>query len=352
MNPGEIWWGQIGNSLRFLTFVTNTLRDCHSAVLQVPKALPWRQVFYTAVDVRRAGFSAERRLIRLPWEGYEDPGAFVLNELCTSQTRADYWPGQTYAAYLASKDDIVLNDYYVWITGIHSKADLVKWADFVTQYTRGSAQPERRAVYILEYDGPDADVSGVDKLVYTVENYDCRVFCLETTAGLNNSSLRTYQAELALCIGNHDPELCSALLDRGDSLLQDTPKIAAEVLEFARSSNGSSFQALSEQQINSAAWKAAIGLLFPILEQYRLEFIANHEGILYRHLPISNSNGDRITDPYDLEIGSIYYIIGTAEKEFTAVEADNIRFCRKVRNLLAHNKPLPYPDIVKSISLA
>lgn len=49
MISGSIWWGQIGNSLRLLTKVTNTLRDCQSAVFQVPQNFPWRQDFYEAI---------------------------------------------------------------------------------------------------------------------------------------------------------------------------------------------------------------------------------------------------------------------------------------------------------------
>ena len=62
MNAGEIWWGQIGNSLRLLTTVTNNLREGRSAVLQVPRNLPWRQDFYEAAGMRCAMLSAERRL--------------------------------------------------------------------------------------------------------------------------------------------------------------------------------------------------------------------------------------------------------------------------------------------------
>ena len=78
MNAGVIWWGQIGNSLRLLTKVTNALRDCHSAVLQVPTGLPWRQSFYEAIDIRRSAFSGERRLVRLRWGENTDPGGLVL----------------------------------------------------------------------------------------------------------------------------------------------------------------------------------------------------------------------------------------------------------------------------------
>ena len=339
MNSGTIWWGQIGNSLRLLTKVTNNLRDCHSAVLQVPEKLPWRQDFYEAIDVRRSAFSGERRLMRLQWEENADPGEFILDELCSKRVRADYWPGQTYAAYLGSRDDIMLNDYYVWITGVHNKADISRWAEFISQYERAAQQLENRAVYIVEYDGAPADVPGVEKIVYNVENYDCRVFCLETAAANNNTDMHTYQAELALSIGDGDPELCDALLDLGDSLLNDPVKATTDLYAVL------GLEERPEQSIISAAWKATIILLFPILEQHRMGFVTNRKAELARHLPISNSNGDRVTDPFDLEVGSLCYIVTSAGKEFQTDEVDNLRLCRKVRNLLAHNKVVPYSDV-------
>ena len=351
MNAGSIWWGPIGNSLRLLTNVPHTLRDCQSAVLQAPQDLPWRRDFYEAIDIRRSSFSGEKRLVRLPWNEGEDPGEFVLDELCSNRVRADYWPGQTYAEYLGSKDDILLNDYYVWVSGIHSKADASKWIDFVTQYNQASQALENRAVFILEYDGVSIDVNGIESIVYSVENYDCRVFCLETATSLGNTGLREYQAELALCVGGSNPELCNALLNTGDKLLQDPVKTANSVIMNSCTSEGKPFENQSEQQLTSATWKAAIVLLFPILEQYRLDFISKYEHALARHLPISNSNGDRVTDPFDLEIGAIQYITGSSANDFPGFDNEAIRLCRKARNLLAHNKPVPYEDVKKILAL-
>lgn len=351
MNAGKIWWGQIGNSLRFLSSVTNHLRDCHSAVLQVPKSIPWRQEFYDAIDMQRASFSGERRLMRLGWDESTEPGEFVLDELCSSRIRADYWPGQTYAEYLGSKEDIVLNEYYVWITGIRSKAGLAKWAEFVNQYESAAAKLEQAAVFLLEYDGIAVDVAGVEKIVYSVENYDCRVFCLEAATALANTNLRSYQAELALSVGRGDPELCAPLLERGNALLEMPVKTAQDVLRKGFSSQGFRFTEMSEAEIEGAVWKAAIVLLFPILERYRADFITAHETELTRHLPISNSNGDRITDPHDLEIGSIQYIVSNSKTGFSLTDVEMIKLCRKARNLLAHNKLLSYSDIVRIVSL-
>lgn len=349
MNPGAIWWGQIGNSLRFLTHVTNHLRDCQSAVLQVPKRIPWRKTFYDAIDMRRTSFSGNRRLMRLDWDESTDPGEFVLDKLCSSRVRADYWPGQAYAEYLGSREDIVLNDYYVWITGIHSKAGLAKWVEFVNQYEGAAKETDQAAVFLLEYDGITVDAVDIEKITYPVETYDCRVFCLETAAALANSDLRSYQAELALRVGGGKPELCAALLEAGKDLLETPVETTQSVLR--EDLTGLPSAELSEAEIESAVWRAAIVLLFPILEQYRSDFIRAHETELARHLPICNSNGDQITDPHDLEIGLIQYIVSNAKTNFSATEVETLKLCRKVRNLLAHNKTPSYSDISKVIAL-
>lgn len=341
MNAGSIWWGQIGNSLRLLTKVTNSLRDCRSAVLQVPRKFPWRQAFYEAVDARRSAFSADRRLVRMRWEEEADPGEFVLDELCSGAVKAEYWPGQTYAEYLGSQRDILLNDYFVWITGVHSKTDAVKWAEFIAQYDRAAQAPGERAMFLIEYDGPKIEQSAVEQIIYTVENYDCRVFCLELAAATNNTDMHGYQAELALSLGSDDPQLCCALIGQGRRLLTDPVKATEGVLRMK------GYAGRPEQELVSAAWKAAVLLLFPVLEQYRMSFVVKHRSDLAKHLPISNSNGDRVTDPFDLELGALCYISGTGGKEFSPEEIERLRLCRKVRNLLAHNKVVPHEDVRK-----
>lgn len=342
MNPGAIWWGQIGNSLSLQTHVANNLRDCRSTVLQAPGELPWKQDFYQAIDMRRSTFSSQRRLMRLQWPEGADPGAFVLDELCPAPVRAEYWPGQSYAEYLGTNPELVLNDYYVWVTGIHTKEDIARWGDFLAQYHKAARQLESFAVFFLEYDGPHTDVSGADNILYAIEKYDCRVFSLEAAAALGNTELKEYQAELALRICHNDPELCYRLLLTGERLLHAPVETSLEVMEISHPA--------SNQIIQSAAWEAAVVLLFPVLERYRIGFIGKHEQELARHLPISNSNGDRITDPRDLEIGPLYYIVSSS-RTFSPYEVEDIRLSRKVRNLLAHNKIVPVEDVKKVLLL-
>lgn len=341
-NAGTVWWEQIGNSLRLLARVTAHLRDGRSAVLAFPSNLPWRERFYEEIDVRRAGFSMDRRLKRLAWEGGSAPGDFVLRKLCPPNVRAAYWPGQTYAAYLGSKADLLLCDSDVWITDIHGKEDLSAWTAFVSEYEQAAKELDRRAVFLLEYDGPETRCAPLDAIPCPIEAYDCRVFCLEMAADMSDQALRGYRAELALCIGNGIPELCAALLESGEGLMADPLSAALDAAETARSRGLPSW---TESEINSAVWRAQVVLLFPVLERRHFDFISQYREVLAGCLPISNSNGEQVVEPFDLEIGALPYIINHAGYTFLPKEVEEIHLCRKVRNQLAHNQPASYEDV-------
>ena len=353
MNAENIWWEQIGNSLRLLARVTEHLRDHRSAVLYMPEPLPWQERFYREIDLRRTPFSMERRLKRFAWSGKREPGRVILDTLCSIDTQADYWPGQTYGEYLGTRGSLPLNDYDVWVTGVRSKSDLMKWTEFVAQYDAAAKGLDSHAVFFIEYSGPPMKTAAVEQISCQIERYDCRVFCLEMASVLSQTHLRDYQAELALSIGGNRPELCAALLETGDSLLTEPLETARRVLASARDSYGKPFPARTETELNSAVWLAAVALLFPLMERYRIDFIERHKSELYGVLPISNSNGDQVTEPFDLEIGALCYIIANARgvRAYTPAEVNGLRLCRRIRNQLAHNKPVECADVEAVINL-
>lgn len=345
MSAGAIWWGQIGNSLRLLDEISEHLQEERSVLLRMPERLPWRTDFYEAVDIRRAAYSGGRSLKRLAWSGGAEPGEYILKKLC-SDVQAVFWPGFSSADYLGSRSDLPVNDYYVWVTGVSAEKDLRSWAEFLTRYNRASAALSKRAVFLVEYAGPALDTGKVEQIVCNVEDYDCRVFCLEAGAALKNAALREYQAELALRIGSGDPEFSWALLQTGEELVIDPVKTAMQTIRQNRD-----FPALSEQQILSAAWNASVVLFFPILERWRAAFVADHAQQLRGYLPIPNSNGEPVTDPSDLEIGGLFFLNNKHVGAFTPGEKTQILLCRETRNLLAHNKLLSREDARRIMEL-
>ena len=356
LHADTVWWEQIGNSLRLLSRITETLRDCRSCVLHLPRELPWRTCFYSLIDQRRTPFSMDRRLKRLAWKRpkSEDPGEFITKNLCPEKVYTEYWPGISYAEYLGSRRDLALCDYYVWVTGIRRKNDLVRWTEFVSRYAECVGDPETGAVFILEYEGPDCRTDPVEQISYQVENYDCRVFCLEAAALVPmNPVMRGYHAEVAQCLGGNSPELCAALLRTGEPLLEDPLRVTREVLSSARHTSGEPFPTMSEEEIYSAVWRAGVVVLFPILERVRFNFISRHERELMAYLPLPSPNpyAEPISEPFELEIGEVCYIASNAHK-FSSEEVDQLFLCRKVRNFLAHNKPVACKYVRQLMSIS
>ena len=351
MNAGTIWWGRMGTSIRFLNRVTDCLQESRSVILQLPERFPWREQFYEQIDFRRERFSIHRRLVRMDWRAGDSPGSFVLRELCPRSVQADYWPGQTVAEYLGSLGTLELCGFYVWIRGLRSREDLISWADFTAKYEAASSRLERRAVFVLEYEGPAHHSASLPSAAYQCDEYDTRAFCLELSSEGRDTVNRGYLVELAVRIGGDDPELCAALLSAGQWLPEDPVSVAQSVLSEQSHSDGQPFARMEESGIASVVWRAAVVLLFPVLEGFRFAFISRHASELARYLPITNSNGDRVTEPFDLELGSLFYVVSTASYAFSPEEAEQVSLCRNVRNLLAHNKPVPYRDVEAVLSL-
>ena len=178
-----------------------------------------------------------------------------------------------------------------------------------------------------------------------MEDYDCRVFALEAAASLNNTRLRTWQAELALQLSGADPELCFPLLTAGEKLLLESAATAVNISTQARNSAGGSFTPLTEEAALSAVWKASVVQIFPVLEQFRMEFISRYKQALQAHLPVRNSNGDIIRDARELELGTLYYIVNQDPGSFSAAAGRSISLFRRVRNELAHNDVVPYAEV-------
>lgn len=346
MSPETIWWDQIGSQLHLIAQISELLEDDRSFVLQLRSRLPWRTHFYESVDAKRSTFSMDRRLKRLDWSQTEDPGSFVLHNLCPPAVQADYYPGQTYAEYLGSRGDLILCDYYVWITGVHSRADLTAWISFIRNYESASGLLDHRAVFVVEYDGPEYDASPISMVIFETKNYDCRVFCLQLASELDIADSFSYQAELALSICMNDPELAYFLLSMGNELLEKPYETTKRILSQSRNSDGMLFSMPADSVISNHIWKACLVLIYPIIEQYRVDFISRHGDELEQLLPISNSNGDVIQEISDLEIGPLHYIVSNKSRNlFSQEDADKIRLCRNVRNKLAHNQIPAFADI-------
>ena len=84
----------------------------------------------------------------------------------------------------------------------------------------------------------------------------------------------------------------------------------------------------------------------PELEHFRRSMVRKYQSKLQSFLPMTDTLGERITDPGDLELGQIFYICRNAH---FADKRDFDRLCsmRSARNLLAHGNAIPYDELKK-----
>lgn len=350
MMPARIWWEQIGGSIRFVDEVAKAMEDEHSLILQVPHGLPWKEQFYSCVDIRASAFASDRQLRRFQWKSHEDPGNYILSNMCPKSVQANYFPGQSLPSYLGSLEDLVLCDCYVWIADVTDRNDVHKWIDFICVYNEAASSLPRKAVFIIEGTSEAIDARKLNTASFKIEEYNCKVFCLEYASALHNTGIPLYQAELAQALGGRNPELSAMLLKRGEALLEDPVIVAETVLSEAMDPQGRSFAKAGKASLESSVWKANMMTLYPILEQVRISCVTNHEEQLRKFLPIKNSNGETITEPFDLELGGLNYIMSYTPNPFTAEEAEHLRVCREVRNVIAHNRPVPFDDVARVMS--
>lgn len=334
MNYPQIWWQQVGRSLRLCRAVSDRLYAETSLVLRLPRRLPWEDEFYDTMKDRLSAQQAQR-MVRFITCSRQKPGDQILEELCSEDVRTGYWPGQSCEEYLAALPDLTLNQMYVWVRQITTPGQLESWRHFAARYAQaaaGSAPDSPHALFVLEYRTDHPEPEG-EEIGYAPTEGDCQVFCLEA-AGLMDGLPTDYLATLAQCVGAGDPELSGRLIQQGKAFLEDPVGTARQVL----SESGC---AVGDDVVHLRVWRAQIMVLFALVEEKRLQYIRDNEDRLRAWLPTPAENGAQINDPYDLEFGNLFYMTRRADTAFTRQETEQITLCRDVRNLLAHNELVP-----------
>lgn len=348
MNLSSIWWQQVGRSLRLFQAIVHHVQTSPSFVLRLPTLLPWEQEFYSRIQSTLSSMNANKMFRFLDCSAQKSPGQQVIEELCSEEVRAGYWPNQDLASYLADLRDVPLNQMFIWVRGIPSAAVLENWKRFTAKYSTGPSD-HPRAVFILEYREQKPCSRSEKEITYTITSADCQVFCLEA-ASLQNDLPVGYLSALAFCMGEEIPEQCGAFLKAGNAFLLDPVGAAEQILSTQNFSSGRPFFSAPKEQLRIRAWQAQVMVLFPLLEQRRTGYIQEHHARLKSWLPVTGENGQEITDPYDLEYGNLFFLTRRDDTTFSSAEAETIRFYRDIRNLLAHNTLVPCEKVLKFLS--
>ena len=336
----KLWWNHITKAHKFMKDIVRTAVEGKSILLSLPENVPWRNTLVELVEdqLKLENPKNSFEIISCP---EEEAGLYLLNRFCREERRTSYRYGMTYASFLGQCEDTVLNDRYIWITDVpESKYD--EWLNFIIEYSK-SVTNKTPAIFILEIHKESFAQSakkGLKKVIFNqnIGAYDKFAFCaLAATENNCKDYLRPYLAELVSTLCREDVELCAECVHMGNQFLEDSIPVIHHIQEEKYRSDGKSYEfSKTDEEIKKLIWETQLKHVFPAIEKYRSYFIKKYYDVIGSALPISNSYGELVDKPEDVEIGTLLYLAGNGKIPVSTNEYSELEQYRNSRNKLAH----------------
>lgn len=331
------------NPVRNFNLLKNALSEEKNVLIFCRERIPWKVMFVDKIKKQLGDITAFRSFRMIKADKTAEPGYTVLNSLCSPDIQADYWPDQSYAEYLAGLDNITLNSLYVWVEGIESEEEVSRWLAFVNEYRKIShslGKGRDRAIFILETIGSFSFETKSEYFVsinMTPNEFDRHMFCMVNTFDINCSyALKQYIAELAFNLASDNVELCGLLAKSGEDLLNSPHKAYSDCCDELNITDENCRKESS--RIDRDIIVSQMRTVFPMLEQRRYMFIEKYVNEIQKVLPVNNSIDELVTEPFELELSTLFYIVNHNQIIVSEDDRNNLKICREIRNKLAHNE--------------
>lgn len=336
----KIWWSQVTNAKRFIDSIVESVTGGSNVILELTDNLPWYNTMKELVedDIRKQ--NSERTMFPLT-DGEEEPGKIILDGFCKKEKRDDYRPAMGYAGFLAKSDDIVLNDRFVWVSGISGRR-YDDWIGFVLNYSKCLGKGKKGGIFILELKHAPAigGKKGIKEISFdkTIGKFDRFVFNMLASSSVNESTyLKQYLSELVSDIVENDIELSSLCIRRYKKFLTDPYETLQTIVNEDFKSNGDAFHvSLGDDGVKIRTWKAQIKTVFPLIEEFRERFVHAYKKQIECQLPISNTFGEIFNEANEVEIGTLYYMVCDGTVQVSNEYYKSLKLFKEARNRLAH----------------
>ena len=348
----KLFWNKISNAVRLTESIIYTLVEGKNVLLSLSEYIPWYNIFRDQVE----------ELQRQELGGYgidfyedsvnDDPGYMLFMEYCKKELKDDYRPAIGYARFLANAESIPLNNSIVWVK-VESDKRVKEWCDFITKYNKELKNEFSGGLFIVE---TLCDISGISfeggksvKYSDYIGEFDYYIYSTLASSVLNIEKHRKeYLAEMVTSILGNDIELSALCLadDRYKKFWEDPQKTINDIISEQTRSDGEEFSfALNNEGVKQRIWKAQIKNLFPLIEAYRGGFVKKYFVSIEKMLPISSSYGEEFAKPYEVEIGTLYYMACNGDIEVDSQDLKQLKCFKEARNKLAHIEVLSVKEI-------
>ena len=333
----EVWWKQITSAERFLRDIVKALLEGKSVILYGTEKMPWIHVMRSLVTDGVKTQSSNRAIYPLTAaEGGEKLGEFLLKHFCKPELRTKYRPIMSPAKFLADCEDSTLPSSYIWVQSANLD-ETRRWTDFIGDYVDAVGK-RRGAVFLLEAaeGAEELQKKGIASFSYekAINPYDRFVFNMLLASEINvgSSYMKEYLAELASNVTDGDIELSAECIERGKEFLADP----CGILKAVREKVGLDAPNATEEIVQHAAWVAQIKQVFPLIEDYRQKFIADHEKMIQGSLPWTASDGSPVEEPKDAELGLLWFLSQKDHWLLSPTAKEKLKLFREARNTIAH----------------
>jgi hypothetical protein len=99
-----------------------------------------------------------------------------------------------------------------------------------------------------------------------------------------------------------------------------------------------------ESEVRARIWQAHLSVIFPVLEDFRRKFIEYYKNLL--PLPLPNGFGDEISDPFQLELSTLKWVVDRQELRIRGKHRHMLKLAHQMRNCLAHMTVINAKDIL------
>jgi len=348
--PSNFWWNRITGPNFIVNSVARSLSEGKSVFLLIPDDLPWRAEMRAIIENAYRQDYGNSNVYFSPVDVSEEcqeemPGDYILKTFAKkNQTGYRQGSSQSIQSYIINKG--ILNNRIIWVKGLTNRSIKI-WKDFCEAFNSSSLET---GLFVIEINESikcvDSDHISVINYSSFVNPYDVQLFSQYLLFDNNNYDGRwkEYMSILISKLCENDGEIAEFIISnynlKKSSLIEIITKVADQP-EFGRrgaapdSNNLLRFARQNDTgEINKRIWAAQLQYLFPIVENIRISIITKVSNQISPYLHEVNQYGESITDVYDLEVGSLDFLVQRHLND--SVLKEKTKLLHDCRNKLAH----------------
>lgn len=316
--PERLWWERVPAGTKMLAEISRTLREGRCVLLDSDRVFrPAALRMYVQQAMAEVEYGAH-------WLTISAAGCRNAQQV-TSYLMGSIGMTDDYAINQQRLEALRGTHAFVWVNGILPDTRDA-WLKLASELMRRKS----RLRLILDMPLQDREIEGCDAISSECSRFDIYYFAIMQLSGMTiRDSEIEYAATLCTELAEGDPQRCAQLCGKAVALLHDPEEVCRQVLPDA--------------DVKRCICRAQTRVFLPMVDVCRVMAIELYEAELNKLLPFTDDQNNEVKDIGSVELRHIVHYANRIRLD------DEIRVLldsqRKVRNDVAHLKPLSYEEI-------